>query len=184
MDLSLLGLSAIKELYNVHPMFVHFPAALLPASFLLYGLGIVFRKTELLVAGRNCLYLAAAGALAAVATGLLAEDSFPHNEKIHHMMQTHETLAWGVLGLSLCLGAWSFFQEGHRPKRAWAFLALLGGTNLVMMLGADLGARMVYVEGAAVKPAVAAITGRVETPGAEAGRPPAPAGHYGHKHTH
>lgn len=103
--------------------------------------------------------MACAGALAAVVTGLIAEDSFPHNEIIHHMMETHETLAWIVLGLSGALTAWSFFQTEHRPKGAWFFLALLGLANLAVMQGADIGARMVYLQGAAVKPAVTLITG-------------------------
>lgn len=44
MDISLLGFSAVRELFNIHPMFVHFPVALLPAAFLMFGLGIVLKK--------------------------------------------------------------------------------------------------------------------------------------------
>jgi len=36
MDFSLLGLQGLHEVFNVHPVFVHFLSALL-----LYGLGIV-----------------------------------------------------------------------------------------------------------------------------------------------
>lgn len=182
MDLSLFGFNTIKELFNIHPMFVHFPVALLPAAFLLYGLGIVLKKPQLNASGRACLYMATAGALAAVITGLLAEESFPHNEVIHHMMQTHETLAWIVLGLSGALTVWSFFQSEHRPKGAWAFLALLGLANLTVMQGADIGARMVYLEGAAVKPAVKVIIQEPTEP--EPGGEAQPAGHEGHHHKH
>lgn len=183
MDWSLLGFSAVKELFNIHPMFVHFPVALLPAALLLFGLGFFLKKPQLNIAGRACLYMATAGALAAVGTGLLAEDSFPHNEIIHHMMQTHETLAWVVLGLSAVLSAWSFYQSEHRPKGAWLFLTLLGLANLAGMQTADIGARMVYLEGAAVKPAVKAIT---QEPAATepAGEAKPPAGHEGHQHKH
>jgi len=183
MDMSLLGFGAVRELFNIHPMFVHFPAALLPAAFLLFGLGIVLKKPQLNAAGRACLYMAAAGALAALVTGLRAEDSFPHNEVIHHMMETHETLAWILLGLSAILSAWSFFQSEHRPKGAWFFLALLGLANLAVMQGADIGARMVYLEGAAVKPAVAVITQEPAAP-EPAGEAAHPAGHEGHHHKH
>lgn len=183
MDWSLLGFNAGRELFNIHPLFVHFPVAFLPGAFLLFGLGIAFKKAEFNAAGRACLYMAVAGALAAVATGLLAEDSFPHNDIIHRMMETHETLAWLVLGLSGILSAWSFFPI-RSPKAAWAFLALLGLTNLVVMQGADIGARMVYLEGAAVKPAVAAITGKDKEKMESSPQPAAPAGHEGHKHRH
>ena len=183
MDLSLLGFRAVSELFNIHPMFVHFPVAFLPGAFLLYGLGILLKKPQLNAAGRACLYMAVAGALAALTTGLLAEGSFPHNATIHNMMETHETLAWLVLAIAGVLGAWSFFQSEHRPQGAWAFLALLGLANLVLMQGADIGARMVYLEGAAVKPAVSVI-GAEEKPEGGREKPAAPAGHEGHEHQH
>lgn len=182
MDWGLLGFKAVAELFNIHPMFVHFPVAFLPGAFLLFGLGLVFKKPGLYLAGRACLYMAAAGALAALTTGLLAEDSFPHNAVIHHLMGTHETLAWLVLALSAGLSAWSFFQSEHRPKGAWAFLAVLALANLVVMQGADIGARMVYLEGAAVKPAVSVITGEKAETAPEAARTPPAAEHTGHRH--
>lgn len=181
MDYSLFGFKAVSGLFNIHPLFVHFPVAFLPGAFLLLGLGIAFKNRELNAAGRACLYLAACGALAAVITGLFAEGSFPHNDNVHRMMETHETLAWIVLAITGVLSGWSFFHAEHRPKAAWAFLALLGLASLVIMQGADIGARMVYLEGAAVKPAVSAITGKDKevSPG-----PGTPAGHEGHKHRH
>ncbi|MCM2267854.1 MAG: hypothetical protein NDI60_08810 [Elusimicrobiales bacterium] len=185
MDWSLFGFKAVGEMFNIHPMFVHFPVAFLPGAFLLFALGITLKKPGLNLAGRACLYMAAAGALAALTTGLLAEESFPHNAVIHHMMGTHETLAWIVLALSGVLSGWSFFHSEHRPKAAWVFLTLLGLANLAVMQGADIGARMVYLEGAAVKPAVTAITGGGEAKETmENPRAATPAGHEGHKHSH
>lgn len=183
MDWSLMGFGAVRELFNIHPMFVHFPVALLPAAFLLHGLGLLLKKPQLHFAGRACLYMGTAGALAALVTGLLAEGSIPHNNTIHAMMQTHKAVAWAALLLSGALSGWSFFNTGHRPKAAWAFLALLGLTNLAGMQAADIGARMVYLEGAAVKPAVKAIT---QEPAAlePAGEAKPPAGHEGHQHKH
>lgn len=40
MDWSLLGFDAGKELFNIHPMFVYFSVALLPAAFLCSGLAL------------------------------------------------------------------------------------------------------------------------------------------------
>ncbi|MBI4350137.1 MAG: DUF2231 domain-containing protein [Elusimicrobia bacterium] len=184
MDFSLFGFKAAGELFNIHPLFVHFPAAFLPGAFLLYGLGLFFKEPELDFAGRACLYLAAAGALSAVITGLIAADSFPHNEVIHQLMGTHQTLGWVVLSLSGVLSAWSFFQTEHRPKAAWAFLALLGLACLAVMQGADIGARMVYLEGAAVKPAVSVIAAKEGTEPGAPRKAAAPAGHEGHRHKH
>src|SRR5512140_3260816 len=57
-DPALLGSSGLKEVFNLHPAFVHFPIALVPAALWLYFLGIVLRKPALSLAGRACLYLA------------------------------------------------------------------------------------------------------------------------------
>ncbi|OIN99889.1 MAG: hypothetical protein COX65_00505 [Elusimicrobia bacterium CG_4_10_14_0_2_um_filter_56_8] len=184
MDWSLLGFGAVREFFNIHPMFVHFPVAFLPGAFLLYALGIALKKPALNSAGRACLYMAAAGALAALITGVLAEDSFPHNEVIHNMMGTHETLAWIVLAASGALSAWSFFHSEQRPKSAWAFLTLLGLANLAVLQAADIGARMVYLEGAAVKPATVSIAAGTEETGKTSPLPDNQAGQKGHKHKH
>jgi uncharacterized membrane protein len=128
----------------------------------LYGLGVFLNWRSCCVAGRACLYLALAGTAVAVITGLMAQDTFPHNERIHHMMQTHRTVGL-VLGLfSLVLVGWSFFQKAQRPKGPYPFLALLALTTYLALQNGDLGARMVFVEGAAVKPAVSAISGGAE----------------------
>lgn len=79
MDWSLFGFSAVTEFFNIHPVFVHFPAAFLPGAFLLYGLGTILKKAELNAAGRACLYLGTVGAGAAVkpAVSVISETPAP-----------------------------------------------------------------------------------------------------------
>lgn len=152
-DPSLLGLQGLHQVFNVHPVFVHFPIALFPSALLLYGLGIMLNWRAARVAGRACLYLATAGTIVAVVTGLLAQDTFPHNERIHHMMQTHKTLGLVIGPLALLLTGWSVWHKAQQPNVRYGFLlGLLLLTGLVVQ-NADLGARMVFVEGAAVKAA-------------------------------
>jgi uncharacterized membrane protein len=162
MDFSLLGLQGLREVFNVHPVFVHFPIALFPSALLLYGLGIMLNWRAACIAGRACLYLAAASTVVAVATGLLAQDTFPHNERIHHVMQTHRTLGILLSLISVPLVVWSFLHQAQRPRGAYPFLALLVFGTYVALQNGDLGARMVFVEGAAVKPAVSVISGGAE----------------------
>ncbi len=159
MDFSLLGFQGLRQVFNVHPAFVHFPIALFPEALLFYGLGILLKRRAWCVAGRTCLYLAATGLAMTVATGLMAQDTFPHNERIHHMMLTHRTI--GLLAGLTALGlvVWSFAHREQRPRAAWAFLTLLVLTNYLILQNGDLGARMVFVEGAAVKAAIPVITG-------------------------
>jgi uncharacterized membrane protein len=158
MDLGLFGLQGLQQVFNVHPVFVHFPIALFPSALLLYGLGIVLNWRAACVAGRACLYLAAAGTLIAVITGLAAQN-IPHNERIHHLMMTHKTLGLVIAPLALLLTGWSFWHKAQQPNIRSAFLLTLAVVTALVTQTADLGARMVFLEGAAVKPAVPAVTG-------------------------
>ena len=158
LDWSVLGFSGVREMMNIHPIIVHIPVALFPASLLFYGLGIVLKRPSLCVAGRACLYLAVLGAAAAVWTGEAAEESLPHNARIHRLLEAHEQIGWWIARLGVAAAGWSFFQRDHRPRLAPAFLALLGVVTLMVAQNGDLGGRMVYVEGAGVKAALPAVT--------------------------
>lgn len=158
MDYSLLGFSGLKEVFNVHPVFVHFPIALFPTAFLFFVLGRITGNKSLHLGGRVCLWLATAGAAMAVVTGLIAEDSIPHNDVIHNIMQTHMIIGYWIIGLGIVLSGWSFWQRDHCPKGFWGFIGLLALANYFVFQNGDLGGRMVFIEGAAVKPAVSVIT--------------------------
>ncbi|MDD5656647.1 MAG: DUF2231 domain-containing protein [Elusimicrobia bacterium] len=161
MDVWLLGFSGLREIRNIHPVFVHFPIGLLPSALLLYALGLALRRPTLRAAGRACLYLATIAAAAAVATGLRTEGSFPVTAQVGRMIETHGDLAVAVLAAAAFLSIWSFWHKDHSPRRAGLFLILLALANLVLLQAADLGGRMVFVQGAAVRcPAAAASAGR------------------------
>jgi len=155
-DPVLLGFSGLREIVNAHPAFVHFPVALFPSALFLYGLGIVLNWRAASAAGRACLYLAVAGTAVAVITGLAAEGTVPHNERIHHMMETHEHLGYLISGFGALLVGWSFLHTAQRPRGAYAFLAVLACAAYLVLQTGDLGSRMVYVEGAAVGPVLQA----------------------------
>ena len=62
------GLDGVKELVNLHPLFTHFPVALLLSSLGFYLLGLVFKKEHFLKTGQWTLYFGTLGAAAAVGT--------------------------------------------------------------------------------------------------------------------
>ena len=160
MDISLLGFSGLFRMFNTHPVFVHFPIAFIPAALALYLLGAVFKDRRWFFAGQTCLVMGALGAVVAVVTGLRAEGSIPHNQQIHDLMQVHKTIGWTILVLIVLLVLWSFWKKNERPAGFWTFfVGLVFATYLVLQNG-DLGGRMVFLEGAAVKPAVPVITGK------------------------
>lgn len=151
MDWSLLGFQGLSQLFNTHPIFVHFPIALFPTAFLFYLIGLVRKRNDMLLAGQICLALALISTIVTVLTGYWAQETFPHGDVIHRMMGTHQTLGFAILGLGLFLTIWSFLKRQGVPKASIAFMVLLGITVLVIFQNGDLGARMVFVEGAAVK---------------------------------
>ena len=159
LDPSLFGFSGVRDVLNVHPFFVHVPVALFPVALLCYGLGIVGRWKNGLIAGRICVWLATVGAALAILTGLRAEETIPHNAQIHHLMETHESLGLIIGGVGLGLAIWSLFHREQRPKMAWAFLGALTIVTGLVAQTSDLGARMVYIEGAGVKAAIPLVTG-------------------------
>lgn len=151
MDWSLLGFRGLGQVFNIHPVFVHFPIALFPVALLFYLVGILRKRNDLLLAGQICLGLGLVSTMITVLTGYLAQESFPHGEVIHRMMGTHQTLGFTILALGTLLMIWSFLKRGGMPKASVLFLGLFGITVLLILQNADLGARMVFVEGAAVK---------------------------------
>ncbi len=158
MDLSMYGFQGLHETFNLHPTFVHFPLALLPITLLFYAVGIVWRKPAFLTAGRVCAYLSTLSVVTVVITGLIAQNSIPHNDRIHHMMDTHRITGLIVLGLVVALSVWSFWVRDQQPRWPWAFLLVTAIACYFALQNGDIGSRMVYVEGAAVKPAVSVIT--------------------------
>jgi len=151
MDWSLLGFRGLGQVFNIHPVFVHFPIALFPTALLFYAIGVLGRKDRFLFAAQISLGLAFLSVIVTVITGLLALESFPHNETIHNMMMTHQKVGYTILVFGGILFVWSFFKKEETPKLPKLFLALLAFTVLMVLQNGDLGGRMVFVEGAAVR---------------------------------
>jgi len=153
MDLSSIewGLKGASDLINIHPLFVHFPIALLITSLALYLLGSILKKEELLVAGKWSLYFGALAAAVTVWTGLEAAKTVPHGGGTHEIMMMHQYIGFTVLASSVLLSAWVFFSRSPIPaKGKLIFLLGLIALGGIIMQGADLGGRMVFLHGVGV----------------------------------
>lgn len=168
-------LPGLSSAPNVHPMVVHFPVALWPAALLLWAVGLHLKRDDVLDAGRWVLYLGLAGALVAFGTGLAAEESLGHDSPGHGLVHTHKyfMIPAVVLGLATSVLAW-VTRKRTEARWRWTTGGLLLATVVVMTLGADRGAMLVYRHGIG--------TSRLPPPAGSHG-PPAH-DHGGHEHGH
>lgn len=145
------GLRGLQEAMNVHPLFVHFPIALLLTSTAFYFLGTIFKKADLVAAAKWELYFGTLASAVTVWTGLKAAETVAHGGDTHQIMMMHQYFGFAVLGISLVLSAWVFFSKANIPgKGKPAFLLALVILAAVLTQGADLGGRMVFLHGTGV----------------------------------
>ncbi len=135
----------VSHLQNIHPLVVHFPIALLVAAAFFYWLAWALRSQVQATTAFSILMLGVIGAAAAAGTGLYAEEGVMIARSVRaDLLETHEKFMIATLSLSVLLAVWALaarpLPNRGRPIFLLAFLVLL----LILSLGADYGARMVY----------------------------------------
>jgi len=136
---------------RLHAALNDLPAALLVAAVLFDLLGAATRRAAFRQVGFWILLTGAVGALAAVLSGLEAEESIDHGDAVHRVMETHELLAFVTLGIFAVLAVWRAFRE-HRMGTAERSLALalsIGGAG-VLIATAVYGGRLVFDHAAGI----------------------------------
>lgn len=147
----------IHALPNLHPMFVHFPIALLSLFFLIDLVGAISGRDDCGKCASWLLYLGTLFAAMTVAAGLQAATTIPHGDDVHEIMEQHEHLAISVLALALALSAWRLLAKNIlRGPAKVLYLVMAGILVTVLAFTADLGGLMVYGHGVAVAPVMAA----------------------------
>ncbi|VAW36661.1 hypothetical protein MNBD_DELTA02-649 [hydrothermal vent metagenome] len=145
-------LPGIAEMKNIHPVFVHFPIALLNGFLLMEVLGAITDKESLRSAATWMLYLGTLGAIVTVITGLVASGSVEHGGGVHELMLDHRNHGLGVLALAIILSIWRLAVSARfstKSRIAHFILAVIMVGN--MTIGADMGGLMVYKYGVSVK---------------------------------
>ena len=139
---------------NVHPVLVHFPIALIFMAVLCDLIGIIFKKNPFIFTANILTAFAALGAIAAVTSGLLAEDSVWHPGAAHELLEAHETVGLIFLGIVIVLAIFRF-AVGERIYGSLSWIALIVGIigAGVVSYGAYLGGEMVYTHGTGVREA-------------------------------
>lgn len=145
------GLQGAQELLNVHPLFTHFPIALLLAAVAFYVLGALFRKENLFIAGKWTLWFGALSAVATVWTGLQAAETVAHDEEIHQIMMRHQYLGIAILILSVAWSLWVAISKANIPSRGRViFMSGLLILSAMILQEADFGGRMVFLKGVGI----------------------------------
>ena len=146
-------LPGIAVLENVHPLFVHFPIALLSLFFIVDLVSSLANKSNWRDAASWFLYCGALFSGVTVAAGLIAAGSVAHGGDVHEIMENHEHLGISVFLLASALAVWRRMAK-QRISGPANTLHLLCAAILALLLifTADLGGLMVYNYGVAVVP--------------------------------
>jgi uncharacterized membrane protein len=138
------------KLYQLHPMFIHFPIVLL-----LLGLAsqILSRSLNgrpwLSEAASWLLWLGALSAWIAVGLGWVAERTAPHIPPAWEVLDQHEELGYWTAGIFSALSAWRFFWPLRLTKIfTLAWIAACG----VLIATARYGGQLVYEFGMGLSP--------------------------------
>ncbi len=136
---------------NIHPMLIHFPIALIIITFIVDILGISLKQKSLIQAGTVTTAGAFLGAIIAVISGLMVEDSVWMPAAAHEILETHEL--FGFIALSI-IAIMAIIRLAMRDKleggMRWLMVTLGAISCAVVINGAYLGGEMVYTHGAGV----------------------------------
>jgi uncharacterized membrane protein len=143
-------LPGLKAALNYHAVFVHFPIVLWLAALLFQLLALWRGSDEMQRMVARMLYLGTLAAIVTVLTGLAAANSVPPGEAMR-AVGIHETLMLVATSVAVALCMFAFFARNNFTAKLRKFM-LLGLFVLAVLLtiGADRGAQLVYGYGAAV----------------------------------
>ncbi len=138
-------LPGLGHVQNIHPLFVHFPIALLLTGALFYLIAWIGGREPIEWTAFWVLMLGAIGAAAAVATGLYAGPGVMISESVReHLLRHHMRI---MIVTSLVTGILAIWAIAARPMPLRGRIIFMLGLLAVVVLisiGADLGSEMVY----------------------------------------
>jgi uncharacterized membrane protein len=167
---------------RLHAALNDLPTALLMTAALFELLALATRKDGFRQVSFWTLILGALGGVAAVLSGLQAEEHIAHGDAVHRVMETHETLALVTLGVFGVLAAWRLVRERRMGtgERALALAATLVGAG-VLLATSVYGGRLVFDHAAGIPTDVLTSETRSRSEGHEHA---AGEGHGDEGHTH
>jgi uncharacterized membrane protein len=140
---------------RVHALLNDLPIALLVTAVFFDLLALATRRLVFRQVGFSLMLVGAIGAIAAVVSGLQAEDHIAHGEAVHRVMETHERFALITLGIFGVLALWRLIREKRMGglERTAVVLASLCGVAVLFATGL-YGGRLVFEHAAGIPSAV------------------------------
>jgi uncharacterized membrane protein len=143
-------LPGLRAALNYHPMFVHFPIVLWLAALLFEIFAIWRSSDEVQRMASRMLYLGTFAAVITVMTGLAAQNSVAPGAA-QRAVGIHETLMLTATSLAIALCSFAFFmRKNFTPQLRKVLLLGLMALGILLTIGADRGAQLVYEYGSAV----------------------------------
>jgi uncharacterized membrane protein len=153
---------------RLHAALNDLPTALLVTAALFELLALATRRESFRLVSFWTLVIGAVGGVAAVLSGLQAEESIAHGDAVHRVMETHELLAFVTLGVFGTMTVWRLLRERKMgtAERAVALAATLGGAG-VLIATSVYGGRLVFDHAAGIPTEVLTAESRSRTQGHE-----------------
>ncbi len=132
---------------NIHPMFVHFPLALLSVGLLFDILGYFFKKQSLSSTGWWCFSLGVLSAVVTVFTGMQAANTVTVSGETKEILESHEHFQITSTIVFVVLWIWRSFSRQNPPKSAIIYFVIAAVTVGAIVYGAHYGGELVYEYG-------------------------------------
>ena len=143
-------LPGMRAALNHHPMFVHFPIVLWLVALLFECFAVWRASDDLQRTATRMLYLGTLAAIVTVLTGLSAENSVPPGDA-QRIVGMHESLMFVSTSLAAALCMFAFFlRKNFTAQLRKTMLTGLFVLAVLLTIGTDLGARLVFEYGTAV----------------------------------
>jgi uncharacterized membrane protein len=140
---------------RLHAALNDLPAALLLAAVVFDLVALATRRLAFRQVAFWTLIAGALGGVAAVLSGLQAEDHIAHGEAVHRVMETHETLALITLGTFGVLAVWRILREQKMGSAERGVVTALSLGGLVVLLAtAVYGGKLMFDHAAGIPTSV------------------------------